>query len=685
MFDFEGFVSKADTPCADGRVICQDAFADQYGTRVPLVYQHGHNDISSVIGNVYLTGKNGSLWGQASLNDTPNGKLASKQIQHGDLDSMSIYANHLQSQGNRVLHGMVREVSLVLAGANPGAKIEQINIQHDGFDEVLDDEAIIFSGATIEHTEDASTLKHAASTESAPQNSQSTSEAATDIDDDDDTVMDVWVDMDDDEKNFVINVLADYLKISIDEAANLLKDAGLPQQVIKLSQEQLTEIYNGMDDDEQRIVAYIIGGFAEQMQSAPDNSTDSSVTHDAFSEGDNMSHYNVFEQGKSESDPVIAHDALNGLLGRAISSHVSSLHDLFDDALVNGGFTDTNGNTIEHDDVNRTHTLNYGIQDVEYLFPDARTRQSEPTAVARDTEWVTDFMGGVDRAPFSRVKSNFVDITADEARAKGYTTGKKKIESVMKALHRVTTPQTVYEKQKLDRDDVLDITDFSVVEFLKNKMSILLREDVARAALVGDGRTEMDEQKIHTEHIRPIYGDDSLYTIYTAATDADLEYEDSLCDMAIIAREEYRGSGSPVLYATNHMITSLLLSRNKMGARNYHNETELAAALRVSRIVEVPVFERVTRTNGGATMGLLGIIVNPRDYTFGMDKGGEETFFDDFDIDFNQYKYLAETRVSGALNLPKAAIALEYDTSKYTFNRSRFAKKTPGAAPTPGH
>lgn len=658
-YDFSGYITKNDIVCSDGRVIRHDAFKDQDGARVPLVFQHMHNDINNVLGFVDMENRPDGVYGYGSFNDTPNAQTAKAMVQHGDLNSMSIYANQLVQSGTHpvnVMHGNIREVSLVLSGANPGATIDQVSMEHsDGSTDLLD-EAIIHTGIqsvspTLMHADTPATNQNG----SAPQSNQSNSGQ---------TVGDVWSTFSDNEKNVVLSVIASQTGLDISKVASNFGSLSVPSSPKMLDPDAASPIYDGMDDTKKKVANYLVGTVLSEIEKAAGNDTDNS---DQTTEDNSMKH-NVFES-ENLAEPVISHDAFNSFLTAAKSGHVTSMKDFADEF----AFTDQYGDVIEHDG-NRTHSLNYGIQDIEYLFPDYKALQNQPDMITRDQAWVADFVNATHKSPFSRIKSTAATLTADEARAKGYITGKQKQNEVFPLLKRTTDPQTVYKKQKLDRDDVLDITDFDIVVWLKAEMQAMLREEIARAALVGDGRNAEAEDKISPEHIRPIYGDSTVYTIYQSVTDDTLANADGLVDLAVRARKNYKGSGSPVLYATNDIITMLLLARDKMGRRLYANESELASAMRVSRIVEVPVLENVTRSANSNTMGLLGLIVNPGDYTFGADKGAGESFFDDFDIDFNQYKYLIEARTSGCLTHPYSAIALEYDTAKYKLGAGTLVK-----------
>ena len=657
-YDFGGYITKNDIVCSDGRVIRHDAFKDQDGMRVPLVYQHMHDDINNVLGFVDMENRPDGVYGYGSFNDTANAQTAKQMIMHGDLNAMSIYANQLVQHGTNpvnVMHGNIREVSLVLSGANPGATIDQVSLEHSDGSTDLIDEAVIHTGLSID------ALAHA---DDSDQNGNGS----------DMTVADIWDTFTDQEKNLLLSIISDQTGADISTIADNFGPLSVPSDPELVPKNEAQSVFAGMSEDKQKVANYIVGQILTEIdkaaQTAPSDEPDTTAQHDGFYDDNTEDIYmkhNVFEDNTTA--PYISHAAFNDFLASARDAHVTSLKD-FSDMFE---FTDQNGDAIQHDG-NRTASLNYGIQNIEYLFPDYQTVQDQPAVISRDQAWVADFMNSARKVPFSRIRSTAANITADEARAKGYVTGNKKVEEVIPLLQRSTDPQTIYKKQKLDRDDLVDITDFDVVVWLKAEMQTMLREEVARAALVGDGRSISADDHIKTEHVRPIYGDSDVYTIYQEVSDADLDNTDGLVDLAVRARKDYKGSGSPVFYATTDIITMLLLARDKMGRRLYANESELASAMRVSRIVEVPVLEGATRSKDAVIMGLLGIIVNPNDYTFGANNGGEENFFDDFDIDFNQYKYLIETRTSACLTNPYSAIAIEYDKAKYQLGTGKLEK-----------
>lgn len=576
-YDFCGYVTKNDLKCADGRTIRRDAFKDNDGSVVPLVWQHQHNDPINVLGHALLENREDGVYGYCSFNEGEMAKTTKELIRHGDISSMSIYANHLKQQGSDVVHGVIREVSLVLAGANPGAFIEDLCFGHSENGEEIVEEANIFSDQPIK------TVVHFDEEEEVS-------------------------DMDDEITH------ADEEEESSDE-------------------ETIQDIFDSMNEKQKNVVYYMVGQALENESDSDDEKIEQS---DAY-EGDDTMKHNVFEGDVSEENTL---------------SH-SEIDSIFADAKRNGSLSEA--------------VLSHGIESIDILFPEARTITPTPEMIARPNAWVAEVWGALKKSPFSRIKSTAANITADEARARGYIKGKQKKEEVIKLLKRATTPQTVYKLQKMDRDDVIDITDFDVVMWLKAEMRMMLDEELARAVLVGDGRDASSDDKIKEENIRPIYQDEDVYTIhkevvYPASAD-ETDISNALIDAALRARKDYKGSGNPAFYGSTDVINDMLLAKDKIGRRLYATVTELADALRVSKIVEVPVLEGVTRTSGSLTMELLGLIVNLGDYTVGADKGGEVNMFDDFDLNFNKYEYLIETRCSGALTKPYSAIALEKKSS----------------------
>lgn len=586
--DFSGWATRNDLKCSDGRVIRRDAFKHDDGIKVPLVWNHQHNDPRNVLGHAWLENRPEGVYTYGFFNDSESGEIGKILVKHGDICALSIYANQLQQRGCDVLHGEIREVSLVHAGANPGAFIDSM-LKHG---EDSDDEAIIYTGMPLylSHS-DADKQEDKADDGEKKETSEKKDEPEKKTDSDEEkTVADVINSMTEEQKNVM------YAMIS-----------------------------QAMDDQ------------GESDPESEDNNDDDSKG------GTNTMKHNVFDKDDRKKENVLVHSD-----GSEVSSEEIST--IFGDIKRYGSLKDS--------------VLAHGIDNVDYLFPDAQTLANTPEFIQRDTGWVKKVMSGVHHTPFSRIKSIFADITEDDARAKGYFKGKLKKEEVFGLLKRTTTPTTVYKKQKMDRDDVVDITDFDVVAWLKSEMRMMLDEELARAYLIGDGRLASSDDKINEQNIRPILKDEELYTIQatvsvqSSATEDDKARE--FIRTAIKARKNYKGSGQPTLYTTEDILTDCLLLTDTTGRDLYTDVAQLAKKLRVKEIVTVPVMEGVNGKNGGA---LMGIIVNLADYNVGADRGGAVNMFDDFDIDYNQQKYLIETRCSGALIKPYSAIALELSTA----------------------
>lgn len=586
--DFSGWATRNDLKCSDGRVIRRDAFKHDDGIKVPLVWNHQHNDPRNVLGHAWLENRPEGVYTYGFFNDSESGEIGKILVKHGDICALSIYANQLQQRGCDVLHGEIREVSLVHAGANPGAFIDSM-LKHG---EDSDDEAIIYTGMPLY-------LSH------------------SDADKQEDKA-------DDGEK----------------KETSEKKDE--PEKKTDSDEEKtVADVINSMTEEQKNVMYAIIGqAMDDQGESDPeseDNNDDDSKG------GTNTMKHNVFDKDDCQKENVLVHSD-----GSEVSSEEIST--IFGDIKRYGSLKDS--------------VLAHGIDNVDYLFPDAQTLANTPEFIQRDTGWVKKVMSGVHHTPFSRIKSIFADITEDDARAKGYFKGKLKKEEVFGLLKRTTTPTTVYKKQKMDRDDVVDITDFDVVAWLKSEMRMMLDEELARAYLIGDGRLASSDDKINEQNIRPILKDEELYTIQatvsvqSSATEDDKARE--FIRTAIKARKNYKGSGQPTLYTTEDILTDCLLLTDTTGRDLYTDVAQLAKKLRVKEIVTVPVMEGVNGKNGGA---LMGIIVNLADYNVGADRGGAVNMFDDFDIDYNQQKYLIETRCSGALIKPYSAIALELSTA----------------------
>ena len=597
-YDFGGYATRNNIECTDGRVICKDAFKDQDHTKVPMVYMHDHMAISNVLGHCLLENREDGVYVYGKFNDTPEGIHAKESVKNGDVQALSIYANRLKQNGRNVVHGAIREVSLVLAGANPGAYIDTIMIHSDDDTEEAE---ICFVG---ENTRLETEFGH----------SDESSQKATEVVE------------------------------HADEPAT--KEDSMPSSTnTETDNRTIQDVIDTMDEDQKNVLYALVGLVAE----GDDEDEDSSDEEDT-----DMKH-NVFEGDNTDNTLAHAEDFAEILRD---AKRYGSLKE----AVIQHGYED-----LSVDDVLQHADGDYGIGNIDYLFPDYRNVTNQPGFVSRKMDWVSGVMNSVGHTPFSRIRTVFADITEDEARAKGYIKGKLKKEEFFSLIRRTTDPQTIYKKQKLDRDDVSDITDFDVVAWLKAEMRIMLDEEIARAILVGDGRLSSDEDKIHDSHVRPIWTDEDFYTIKADVEVASSATEDDIAKAviraAIKARKDYMGSGNPVFYTTEDMLTSMLLLTDNDGRDLYTDEAQLARKLRVSRIVTVPVMEGLKRQGTGSLstkqLTLQGLIVNLADYNVGADRGGAVNMFDDFDIDYNQQKYLIETRCSGALVKPYSAIAVE--------------------------
>ena len=558
-YDFSGWATRNNLKCSDGRTIIKDAFKANDGLVVPLVWNHNHTDANNVLGHCLLENREDGVYTYGKFNDTEQGQNAKILVEHGDVTALSIYANQLKQQGGNVLHGQIREVSLVLAGANPGAFIDTVITHSDD----LDEEAIIYTGEYFE-------LSHSAS---------------------DNT--------------------------KIDEPKEEVKEETKKEEPKEMEKEKtVQEVFDELTEEQKTVVYALIGQAIEDAQKQMNE------------EGDNeeMKH-NVFENDNNEE----------------ILQHAEELNAALADAKRYGSLKDS--------------VLAHGITNIDYLFPEATNLNPTPEFISDDTGWVRKVLSAVHHTPFSRIKSQFADITAEDARAKGYIKGKLKKEEVFSLLKRTTNPTTIYKKQKLDRDDVVDITDFDVVAWIKGEMRMKLDEEIARAILIGDGRLSSSDDKINEQCIRPVYNDHELYTVKAEVTVPEGgEKAKEFIKAVIRNRKLYKGTGSPTLYTTEDMISDCLLLEDKNGRVIYESLDKLANVLRVKEIVPVPVMEGAKGSKGGE---LLAILVNLADYNVGADKGGAVNMFDDFDIDYNQQKYLIETRCSGALVKPYSAIAFE--------------------------
>ena len=580
--DFSGYATKNDVRCSDNKVIRHGAFAAYDGKSVPLVWQHQHKDVTNVLGHADLEVREDGVYAYAHLNHSDAGRTAREMVRNGDIKAMSIYATHVKARGNDVVHGELVEVSLVLRGANPGAYIDQVSIQHgDDGDEI---EAVVYTDAQIDfvsHSDEEDEDFEAEETDDVEHAEEEPEADEAESDEDDPT---------------------------------------------------LGEIFEGMTDQQKTAVYAIVGQIVDADDEEAEEPVEDTAHSDTTTE-DTMAHQNVFEGSKTEELPVLTH---------------ADVEQIFADAKSCGSLKEA---VLAHAD-------NYGIKQIDTLFPDAKNLWTTPEFIKRKTDWVSSVVGAAKHSPFSRIKTQFADITADEARAKGYIKGNKKKDEVFSLLKRTTSPTTIYKKQRLDRDDILDITDFDVVTWIRGEMRIMIEEELGRAVLLGDGREASSDDKIKEDCIRPIYKEDTLYAPRVILA-KETTTEDAL-DSIVRAMDDYEGSGNPTWFAAPQVITEILLLKDKMGHRLFTSLSDLADYVGVSNIVKVPLMKNLVRTsNKNGKVDALGIIVNMSDYTIGADKGGQLFAAEDFDISFNQYHYLLETRLSGALTKVKSAIVLE--------------------------
>lgn len=580
-YDCRGWATKFGVLCGDGRTIMPGAFREQDGQEVPLVWNHQHNDAKNVLGHALLKAEPEGMRAYVTFNDTDQGRNAKALVKNRDITSFSIYADRLQYAGDKsrgnVAHGIIRELSLVLAGANPEAHIDEV-LAHG---EASVDEGVIYNNAgdmEYDSGEFDDTLEHSDDKKEEPEMAEETKKTE--------------------------------------------------------NEETVKDVYNSMSDKQKQVVDYMVSMALNEGKKTEDTEEETEVKH------------NIFDKETERTEDVLSHDAMTTIINDAKKGRLT-LKEATEDYL-------------EHSEGD------YGIKQIDKLFPNYKELNTPPKFIDRDQSWVSVVMNGVKHVPFSRIKTSFADITADEARARGYTKGKKKIEEVFTLLKRTTDPQTVYKKQKFDRDDVIDITNFDVVAWVKGEMRGKLDEELARSFLIGDGRQPDSDDKIQETHIRPIWTDDAMYSVKREITKGTTEAEtaSNLIDDTIRARKEYKGSGNPTLFTSEDVLAEMLLLKDKNGIRIYKSVDELATAMRVSKIVTVPQFDgNLTRENTASnkkdTFTLKAIMVNLVDYTVGADKGGAVSMFDDFDIDYNQMKYLIETRCSGALTVPKSAIVFE--------------------------
>ena len=635
-YDFSGYATRNDLTCGDGRVIRKNAFKSQDGQKVPLIWNHEHNDPEAVIGHAILENRDDGVYAYCKFNDTENGKLCHELVNNGDVRSLSIWANQLKQMGSDVVHGVIRELSLVLAGANPGAYIDFVLAHSDEETDSLyanyDESLLVLSHGCKKETKEESgyepkkkTLEHAAEPED---------ETADEKEDDEKgekemakSTTEVFNTLNDEQKKLVRMLVKQAQEDVTTEDADDMKHSAAETKTDNAGKEKTVgEIFDTLTEDQKTAVYAIIGQILSDKENGEADKNEGGTK--------NMKH-NVFDQDVETNNEVLSHSEFNEIMEDA--ENVGSLRKTF---------------------------LQHGITNIGYLLPDTKTLESQPAFIKRDDSWVAEFMGAVRKSPFSRVKSVFADITEADARAKGYIKGNEKADELFSLLKRETTPTTVYKKQSIDRDDTIDITDLDVIAWLKSEMRMMLDEEIARAILVGDGRTSSSQDKINEQNIRPIWTDDDKFTIkanvnVTTSTTAD-EKAQAFIKASIKSRKNYKGSGNPIMYMSEDMLTDCLLLQDTTGRDIYDSVEKLATKLRVRKIVTVPVMENLTRVVGDKTHTLAGIYVNPADYNVGADKGGSVNMFDDFDIDFNKQKYLIETRCSGALIKPYAAVAIEF-------------------------
>ena len=651
-FDFSGWATRANLKCTDGRTIMKDAFKHNDGKTVPLIWNHRHGDPSEVLGHALLENRDEGVYAYCKFNDTENGKTAKLLVQHGDVDRLSIYANELKQQGPYVMHGNIRELSLVLAGANPGAFIENVVMAHGDDAYELEDEARIFNDEYIvchsdeeeegddeyekgdsEMSENNEIIEHADKKKKAcgSAKEKAVEHAAEPEENSDETLADIFNTFSEKQKKAVYAMIG--MAIKNEEDGDVKHSANAEDDTEDDSEETVADVFNTFNEKQKKVVYVMI---AKAMEDAKNEGGSKTMKH------------NVFDQEEIMDGDVLSHSEMMGIIDEARTSK-TSLKDV---------------------------CIAHGIEDIDVMFPGHEALTNEPEYIKRNDDWVAKVLSGVRSTPFSRVKTIFADITAEEARAKGYQKGNLKIEEVFRLLKRVTSPTTVYKKQKLDRDDVLDIKDFNILPWLKKELRMMLDEELARAFLIGDGRDPVDDEdsKIDEESIRPIWKMEELFTVkypvpVTAATTGE-ERAKAFITAVVKSRKEYKGSGNPAMFMPEDLLTECLLLEDKNGRTIYETEDKLRARLRVSEIIPVPIMEgdAIKRTDDeGNNFELAGLYVNLKDYNVGTDKGGEVNFFDDFDIDYNQMKYLMETRCSGTLIKPHSAVAIEF-------------KVTPGAA-----
>ena len=648
-YDFSGYATRNDLTCGDGRVIRKNAFKNQDGQKVPLIWNHEHNNPEAVLGHAILENRDDGVYAYCKFNDTENGKLCHELVNNGDVRSLSIWANQLKQMGSDVVHGVIRELSLVLAGANPGAYIDFVLAHSDEETDSLyanyDESLLVISHGCKKDTKEESkkkTLEHMAEPkEEEPDEKEKDEEGEGEMSNK--SANEVYDTLNDEQKNFVKMLIkqasegndVDALKHAASTgfktntgAKTETENKTKPDEAKK--EKTVGEVFDTLNEEQKTAVYAVIG---ELLKDEKDEKDDEEV--DEKEGGIKPMKHNVFDQDVENNNEVLSHSEFMEIMEDA--ENVGSLKKTF---------------------------LQHGITNIGYLFPDAKTLDNPPAFIKRDDSWVAEFMNAVHKTPFSRIKSVFADITEADARAKGYVKGHEKADELFSLLKRETVPTTIYKKQSIDRDDAVDITDLDVIAWLKAEMRMMLDEEIARAILVGDGRSSSSADKINEQNIRPIWTDDDKYTIkvginVTTSTTAD-EKAQAFIKAVIKSRKNYKGSGNPIMYMSEDMLTDCLLLQDTTGRDIYDSVEKLATKLRVRKIVTVPVMENLSRVVGSNTNTLAAIYVNPADYNVGADKGGSVNMFDDFDIDYNKQKYLIETRCSGALIKPYAAVAIEF-------------------------
>ena len=620
--NFHGWATKTGIKCTDGRTIMENAFADQDGKKVPLVWQHMHDDPDYVLGHAILHNKKGGVYADCYLNDSPKAQQTKNLIENGDINSLSIYANQLKQDDRRnVMHGVIRELSVVLAGANMGATIDNVVLAHGEEMDELEDEAIVYS----DESEKLLFLEHEDKEEEAKEMPKEELEHADEAPAKEKTVKDVW---------------------------------------------------DSMTEEQQQVCYYMIG----QALEGKDNDEGAGEAEHSDEDGDVLTmKTNVFDK-ETVRGGVLSHADKVAIMNRA--KKLGTMSEAWEEAketyeaLRHDDASDA-GSAVTSDVTpsgvyNDNGTLQtYGIGNIDYLFPDYQNINERPEMIKRDDEWVSVMMNGVTKRPFARIRTTNANITMDEARAKGYIKGNEKKEEVFNLLKRTVDPQTVYKKQKFDKDDLTDI-DWDIIPWVKAEMRTMLNEEIARAILIGDGRDVEDEDKIKEDHIKPIWKDDDLYAIkvpVAVGTDDEATAKNAI-RAAIKARKQYKGSGNLTLFTSEDWLSEMLLLEDGFGHSLYKTTQELATKMRVNRIVTVPQLEGLTRTVGNVTKKLIGIIVDLKDYSTGTNRRGQVEMFDDFDIDFNQYKYLIETRLSGMLTRPYSAMILETGNAAPTYTEA---------------